>query len=96
MIAFQSQMTPQRRAAWYAAGNKVLIAMLVFMGTLSVLHLFPASINYTLQILFCLAVVLRDALLWEARTGRAQLLRVSSIVLIIAGVAGCILYIVQY
>lgn len=96
MIAFQSQMTPQRRAAWYAAGNKVLIAMLVIVGSISLLHLFPASINYTLQILFCLAVVLRDALLWEARTGRAQLLRVSSIVLIMVGVAGCIFYIVQY
>ena len=96
MIAFQSQMTPQRRAAWYAAGNKVLIAMLVIVGSISLLHLFPASINYTLQILFCLAEVFRDALLWETRTGRAQLLRVSSIVLIMVGVAGCIFYIVQY
>lgn len=88
MIALKSPMTPQKRAAWYAVCNKLLLLTLFLRPPLEIssdgVLLYVA---HALGILFSLVVIFQELVLVEARTRRAQLQRAAWIVLAVGGMA---------
>lgn len=97
MIAFQSQMTPQKRATWYAVCNKLLLLNLFLRPPLEISS--DGFLRYAadaLGVLFSLVVIFQELVLVEARTRRAQLQRAAWIVLAVAGMVFCIYDFIVY